>query len=142
MTTDTDTDTADDSTDGRTCATCGEPLPTIVDLVTHGCEALLSADDLTRKERNTLMYVEVRVVDHGGVLDWAQMNYEDRQNLKVFHAAGVLETEDSPHDDTMEVTAFTNRAWDLARDCRQLRAGQRMDAEAVGLEGDADAADA
>lgn len=72
----TDTETADDGTDGRTCATCGEPLPTIVELVTHDCETLLSADDLTRGERNTLMYVEARVVDHAGVLDWEQMNYE------------------------------------------------------------------
>lgn len=119
------------------CATCGEGL-NIIGILQHDCDTILGAESLTNGERNTLMYVEQRVVDHEGELDLKQMNYHDQQNLKLFGAAGILDAEESgiPHEETMQVVEFTDRAWDLVRDCRQMRAAQRMDPEAIGLEGD------
>lgn len=111
------------------CESCGESIANIVELVKHGCSPVrLSARSLSRKERNTLMYIEVRVVDHGGRLDPDQMNHVDRQNIKVFTAAGLLEVSDfqrhpeRPRKDIQQVESFSDAAWDLTRDCRQLRA--------------------
>ena len=122
------------------CATCGKMLD-IIGIIKHdGCDPVLEASGLSRSERNTLMYVETRVVDHGGELDLEQMNYDDQQNLKLFGAAGILDVEERhPAVDHggMEVVQFTDRAWDLARDSRRMRAAQDMDPETVGLEGDA-----
>jgi len=124
---------------GYTCTTCGDPL-NILGIIDHDCDQILDAADLSRGERNTLLYVESRLVDDGGELDLEQMNYHDQQNLKLFGAAGILDVEEThPTVDHggMEVLKFTDRAWDLARDSRQMRAAQDMDAETVGLEGDA-----
>ena len=126
------------TTDGDyTCTTCGEAL-NIIGLVQHGCSRVLSAETLSASEQNTLMHVEARLVDHRGVLDWAKMNFEDQQNLKLFRAAGLIETEpldpaEVDHIDprrgaeTMRVTTFTDAAWDLVRDCRQARAERMTD---------------
>ncbi len=115
--------------DGYVCKSCDEPLHDITEILGHGCEPVpLKARSLTRRERNTLLYVEARLVDHGGKLDPAQMNYEDDQNLKVFVVAGLLEVSDAirnpdnPREDIRMVESFTDEAWDLAGDCRQLRA--------------------
>ena len=122
------------------CATCGDPL-NIIGIIQHAetCEQVLDASVLSRKERNTLMYIETRVVDHGGELDPRQMNYEDQQNIKLFGAAGILDVAEpevhhsDPRRDQMQVVKFTDQAWDLVRDSRQMRAAQDMDPEAVGL---------
>jgi len=105
----------------RECATCGDPIDGIVEVVTHECDEILRAQDLTSGEQDTLLYVEHRMVDHRGSLDHEQMNWEDQQNLKVFHAAGILEVEE------FTVTEFSDRAWDLARDCRQMRAHRTLE---------------
>lgn len=116
---------------GYDCATCGEPL-NIIGVVTHDCDQILDASVLSRKERNTLLYVETRMVDHTGELDLEQMNHEDHGNLKLFHAAGIIEVRDSmfegPHD-TKQVVKFTDAAWDLARDSRQMRAASCIERE-------------
>ena len=113
------------------CATCGEGL-NIIGVMQHaeGCEQVLEASDLSQSERATLMYVESRLVDQGGELDLEQMNYHDQQNLKLFGAAGILDVEETPpmvNHGGMEVVKFTDAAWDLARDCRQMRAAQHID---------------
>lgn len=119
------------------CTTCGDSL-NIIGILSHDCERILSADTLSRKERNTLMYIESRVVDHGGELDLAQMNHVDHQNIKIFRAAGILDVSENlnPHlqKEEMTVEMFSNAAWDIVRDSRQLRAAQRMEPETVGLE--------
>jgi len=123
------------------CTTCGDPL-NIIGVMQHAetCGRVLDAGDLSRSERNTLMYVENRVVDHAGKLDPEQMNYEDQQNLKLFGAAGILDVDEpevhhsDPRQDRIQVMKFTDAAWDLVRESRQMRAAQRMDPEAVGLE--------
>lgn len=124
------------------CATCAKMLD-IIGIIEHdGCDTVLEASGLSRSERNTLMYVEARVVDHAGKLDPAQMNYEDQQNLKLFGAAGILDVDEpeahhsDPRQDRIQVVKFTGEAWDLARDSRQMRAAQQMEPEAVGLNGD------
>lgn len=127
---------------GRSCATCGEPL-NIIGVMQHAetCERVLEASELSRSERNTLMYVETRVVDHRGELDPRQMNYEDQQNLKLFGAAGILDVDEpevhhsDPREDLIQVVKFTQEAWDIVRDSRKMRAAQDMDPEAVGLDG-------
>ena len=101
---------------GYYCKTCGESLADIIEIVQHGCEEPLAAPSLSKNERATLMYIESRVVDQRGELDHEQMNYEDQQNIKVFQAAGLLEIED------FSVKVFSDAAWNLARDCRQMRA--------------------
>lgn len=124
------------------CATCGDPL-NIIGVIQHaadGCDPVLSASDLSQSERATLMYVESRVVDNSGELDPRQMNFEDQQNLKLFGAAGILDVQEpevhhsDPRRDQIQVVEFTDAAWDLTRDCRQMRAAQHMDPETVGLE--------
>jgi hypothetical protein len=121
-----------------TCATCGDDLD-IVAIVTHECGPMLAAPDLSRRERNTLMYVEHRVVDHRGNLDSEQMNWDDRQNLKLFFAAGLLDISEDEGEKTRDrhgikwmdrVDMFTDAAWDLARDCRQLRAADQIEHDA------------
>lgn len=116
------------------CESCGGAIGDMVDLVQHDCSPVrLSARSLSRQERNTLMYVESRVVDHAGKLALVQMNYEDQQNLKVFRVAGLLDVgepqrdPDNPREDVQFVEEFTDEAWDLTRDCRQLRANDRVD---------------
>lgn len=112
-----------------TCTTCGDPL-NIIGLMQHDCEEVLSAADLSQGERSTLLYVESRLVEHGGELDLEQMNYHDKQNLKLFGAAGVLDVKErhpAVNHGGMEVVEFTDRAWDLVRDSRQIRAAQHMD---------------
>lgn len=116
-----------------TCTTCGDPL-NIIGIIDHDCDQILGAADLSPGERNTLMYVEHRLVDHGGELDLEQMNYDDQQNLKLFGAAGILDVEETPpmvDHGGMEVVKFTDRAWDLARDSRQMRAAQHIEDPAV-----------
>jgi len=114
------------------CVTCGEPL-NIVGMVEHDCEEILSVGMLRRSEQATLMHVETRVVDYEGVLDWEKMNYEDQQNLTLFTAVGLLETGGRQQSDqdassvTQQVVTFTDRAFDLARDCRQARAQRMID---------------
>lgn len=128
------------------CASCGDSL-NIIGVIQHasdGCDPVLSASDLSQGERATLMYVESRVVDNSGELDPRQMNFEDQQNLKLFGAAGILDVKEpevhhsDPRRDQMQVVKFTDAAWDLTRDCRQMRAAQHMDQTAVGL-GDTEA---
>ena len=120
------------------CATCQESL-NIIGIMQHAdrCERVLSAEDLSQSERSTLMYVETRVVDHAGELDPAQMNFEDQQNLKLFGAAGILDVEEKLDSrlrkDTAEVVQFTDAAWDLTRQCRQMRAGQHIDQDEVDI---------
>lgn len=127
------------------CATCGEPL-NIIGVMQHAdqCDRVLSAESLSASERSTLMYVEARVVDNQGELDPRQMNFEDQQNLKIFAAADILDVDEperhhsDPRKDLMRVVKFTDAAWDLTRDCRQIRAAQHMDPERIGA-GDLDA---
>lgn len=123
-------------TEGRyTCTTCGDPL-NIIGIIDHDCEQILDAADLTRGERNTLMYVESRLVDQGGELDLEQMNYDDQQNLKLFGAAGILDVEETPpmvNHGVMEVVKFTDRAWELAMESRQMRAAQHIEDPAVDI---------
>lgn len=120
------------------CESCGEGL-NIIGIIEHasdGCDPVLSAEDLSQGERSTLMYVESRLVDNQGELDLEQMNYHDQQNLKLFGAAGILDTEETPpmvDHGGMEVVKFTDAAWDLARDCRQLRAAQHIEDPRVDL---------
>lgn len=102
--------------------TCGETISDIVELVMHECDGRLVVTSLSSRERSTLMYVESRVVDGGGVLEPERMNHEDYQNLKVFKAAGILS-----FDGDLQVTSFTDDAWDLAHDCRRYRAKVRQE---------------
>ena len=115
----------------RRCADCGELMEGIIDVMFHSqdCEPVLRAQDLTRSEQDTLLYVESRLVDHGGELDLEQMNGEDQQNLKLFQAAGLLEAtgEYTRSRRTMQIERFTNAAWDLVRDCRQMRAARNVE---------------
>lgn len=128
---------------GYDCATCGDPL-NIIGIMQHDCERVLSAESLSQSERSTLMYVEARVVDNSGELDPRQMNFEDQQNLKIFAAADILDVHEpevhhaDPREDLIRVVKFTDAAWDLARDCRQMRAAQHIDTDEVDL-GDVDA---
>lgn len=111
------------------CATCGDPL-NIIGIIEHDCDQILDAADLSQSERSTLMYVESCLVDQAGELDLEQMNYHDQQNLKLFGAAGILDVEETqPMLDHggMEVVKFTDAAWDLARESRQMRAAQHID---------------
>jgi hypothetical protein len=111
---------------------CGAELFNIVEIIEHLSECSpvrLTVQSLTRKEKNTLLYIEDRVVDNGGKLAAVQMNYEDQQNIKLFEAAGLLEVgeprpdpDDPVREDAQIVEKFTDEAWDLVRDCRQLRA--------------------
>ena len=107
----------------RTCHDCGEPVPDIVSVMEHGqsCDAVLRPQDLTGNEQSTLLYVESRLVDHGGELALVQMNYEDQQNIKLFQAADLLTVEGD------QVLRFTDAAWDLVRDCRQMRAARSVE---------------
>jgi hypothetical protein len=127
-------------TEGRyDCATCGESL-NIVGILRHDCDRVLSAANITTGEQDTLLYVETRVVDHGGVLDLWQMNYDDQQHLKLFGAAGILDVAEdrNPYEEAMCVEAFTERAWDLVGECRWLRAARNMDGDVVDAEALAD----
>jgi hypothetical protein len=120
-------------TEGRyDCATCGEPL-NIVGILRHDCDRVLSAANITPGEQDTLLYVETRVVEHEGVLNLWQMNYDDQQNLKLSGAAGILDVSEdpNPYEDEMCVEAFTERAWDLAGESRWLRAARNMDGDVV-----------
>jgi hypothetical protein len=138
----------------RTCRTCGESIEHIVALIDHDCDEILSGRDLTRSEQDTLCYVESRVVDGHAELEEVRMNHEDHQNLKLFQAAGLLKTGepvrasrdevDTPQAERNEmvtpVTEFTNEAWRLATECRQMRAARGIDRDidlgAVRLLGD------
>lgn len=97
------------------CTTCDVELD-IVDIVSHDCEQIISAEQLSTSERNMLMYIEARLVDWKGELDPDQMNYEDTQNLKLFRAVDLLEVID------FQVTEFIDQAWRVAGNCRRLRA--------------------
>lgn len=132
----------------RTCATCGETLHNIVELTQHfvqeDCDRILRVEDMTPKERGTLLYLEERVVNHEGWLDYEQMNHVDHTNLKPMQAielVGVEETEVNPVKEERirntpgrigdgqdaKVVHFPDRAWDLARDCRQMHARAWID---------------
>lgn len=106
------------------CVTCGDTVD-IVELVSHGCEHVLSADEMSSSERSTLLYVESMIVDNGARLDTERMNHEDHQNLKLFRAAGLLDTEPAdgqPVDElVLNVTEFSHHAWGIAAECRRLR---------------------
>jgi hypothetical protein len=105
----------------KTCTTCGDNVENIVQLLEHDCDRVLSAGNLTAAERDTLTYLESCVVDHDGKLDPQKMNVDDRNSLKTFKVAGILEVEDEI-DGVMTVTEFTDAAWELAWECRRLRA--------------------
>jgi len=129
------------------CATCGEML-NMIGIIQHECERVLSPETLNPSEQETLLYIELCLVDHEGKLDSAKMNYRDDQNLKLFAAAGLLHTEPIPFDEvdpaehqkrtgaeTRRVSCFTDRAFELAMACRQARA-KRMIEYDVDWEGD------
>lgn len=110
------------------CATCKKWIKDIVDLIDHAatpdCDHILPADALSSNERSTLLYIESRIVDNRAVLDTEQMNYEDRNNIKLFAAAGLLGVEEDMTGSgppTMDVMKFTDEAWDLAAACRKMR---------------------
>jgi len=115
------------------CRTCGNGIADIVELIQHGCDTVLTAPDLSSGERSTLMYIESRVVEHRGELDSQQMNYDDQSHIKLFTAAGLLEVDepernpDSPREHIEKVTRFTDDAWRLASECRQMRADSWME---------------
>lgn len=113
--------------DAYTCRTCDDGIANIVELAEHGCEEILAAPTLSSTGQETLMYVEARLVDHRGVLDGEQMNHEDQQNLKLFQASGLLRVEWSVTPDEYRVEEFTDAAWRLARECRQMRAARMID---------------
>lgn len=126
-----------DRRDEYTCATCGAYIGNIVVLLDHDCERILSAPDLSSGERSTLLYIESCVVDQRGYLDPEKMNYEDEQNMKVLGAAGLVDIGQSEQDTAGDprtlrrpVVKFTDAAWDLARDCRQMKSDDWIDHEA------------
>lgn len=117
----------------RTCADCGGGAGNMVALVEHaagGCSPVLRVEDLTPGERSTLMYIESCVVDERGRLDREKMNHEDRQNIKLLQAAGAVSLVDSEDGLRDLVVRFSDAAWDLARDCRQIRASRRVEHDA------------
>ena len=107
----------------RRCGDCGEPMRDIIEILEHGlnCDGALRAQDLTKSEQSTFLYIESRVVDNYGELDHEQMNHEDQNNIKLFKAADVIEVEE------FQVERFGDEAWDLARDLRQMRADRCVD---------------
>lgn len=107
----------------RTCNTCGDSIENIIELVEHGCDQILSVEDLTYREQQSLTYLENRVVDHKGELDHHQMNHDDRQSIKVFEAVEILSVEE------FTVEEFTDRAWELAWGSRKLRADSEVDSD-------------
>jgi hypothetical protein len=131
----------------RTCRTCGEKIEHIVGLIEHGCDEILRVTGLTRSEQDTLLYVESRVVDGHAELEGVRMNHDDRNNLKLLQCAGVLKTgemkrasRDSVQTEQAErnevvtpVTEFTDEAWRLAHECRQMRAARCLNDEDVEL---------
>jgi len=131
----------------RTCRTCCETIEHIVGLIEHECDEILRATNLTRSEQDTLLYVEARVVDGYAELEELRMNRDDRQNLKMFEVAGILSTgtmkrasrgnvevEATEVDEmVMPVTKFTDEAWRLAHECRQMRAARCLNEEDVEL---------
>lgn len=100
----------------ESCRTCGEEVEDIIGFVEHDCDDVLTGPDLTKNEQSTLRYIEQRLVGHGGVLDRDRMNWEDFDNLKLFQALELLYVEDG------QVEMFSDKAWRLARECRQMRA--------------------
>jgi len=101
--------------EATTCTTCSDRIETIVELVTHGCEEVLDAVDLTSSERSTLLYTESQCVDGDGSLDDRHMNYEDHQNILIFQAAGWMVVEE------FEVQEMSDRGWEVAAECRKMR---------------------
>lgn len=110
--------------DSWTCRTCDDSVENIIELIEHECDQILLAEELTRQEQSTLLYLESRLVDQRGKLDHEQMNYEDQQSLKLFRAAGLLDVEGVEH-----ITEFTDKAWDLAAECRRLRAHRGLNTD-------------
>lgn len=116
------------------CDACAESLSGILEIIQHDCDPVpLTAESLSDGERDTLMYVETRVVDHGGKLSGEQMNYADHQTLKLFTAAGLVEvgearrSPDDPRENIRQVERFADEAWTIVRDSRQMRAASRND---------------
>lgn len=98
------------------CKTCGDAVESIIEIVTHECDQILRAEDLTPKEQNTLLYINSRVVDMSGELSHEQMNFEDQQNIKLFRATGILEVEE------FQVAEIKEGYWDLVKGCQKERA--------------------
>lgn len=109
---------------GFDCTTCDGTVENVMELMEHDCDEILSGEVLSSSERSTLLYIESRLVDNRGTLDLEQMNYEDRNNIKLFAAAGLLDVKEDltkPREPSMDVVRFTDEAWDLAAQCRKLR---------------------
>lgn len=119
-----------------TCKTCGDSINDILELVEHDCDAILRAQDLSQNERATLLYIESRVVDERGQLDPEKMNWEDRQNIKLFTAAGTIEVAEdegevyesgAPPIRKDRVDVFTDEAWEVAKNARKMKAADWID---------------
>lgn len=108
------------------CATCGETVD-IVTMLDHDCDAILSVENLDKRERQALTFVESQVVDNGGMLDFRRMNHDDHDAMRLFQARGLLEAEET--DAGVQVTAFFRRGWELAWECRFRLARERGNVE-------------
>lgn len=119
------------------CTSCSVKLENIVDVLQHDCDKIASPEEMNKDQRSLLTYIESCMVDKRGKLDHRKMNQADWSELKFFHALGILSVEDMDHEDSEghahKVTKFTDRAWELAKECRRFQAEEWVEHEVEGL---------
>lgn len=90
----------------------------------------MSKRKLTRDQLSTLLYLETRLVDHGGRVNAVHMNADDmawarHMNDEGFIGFGRIVMQDHNRDGSNWVT-FSDEAWEISHRERRARADRRQ----------------
>ena len=79
--------------------------------------------DLDDQDKKTLRYLESCMVDSKGEIDPQKMNFHDFKSIDLFTMAGIIEIQDDRgNTGYIEITKFTDKAWELALESRKEKA--------------------
>lgn len=93
-----------------------------------------SLDAMTSDERNLLLYLETRAVDHGGKVDAKHMNKEDMDIVKKWNEEGFIKFGRIRFHSIIESTHWcelSDEAWTLAHTERKARCIRIMSKRAI-----------
>lgn len=89
--------------------------------------------EMNRDERSLLLYLETRVVDHGGLVDTRHMNSDDDAIADKWVDKGFIQYGRVAFEDIKKSSAcgywcdLSNDAWSLAHEERRARAKRMAD---------------
>lgn len=87
---------------------------------------------MTKDEKSLMLYLETRMVDYAGTIDFVHLNDADIALLGEWEAAGFITQHRLTHasvqllnkKSTTNIVSLSDAAWELAWECRKERAAR------------------